>query len=150
MAKRSGYVYERPGRAGAQVTGSQAKQKPESYATHGKTPVDRAQGKMMLTARRQGWSIDPTELGTEELQFARGADMELRVTFRDGKVHGQMVSRKPVHKGADELEARINFEPTRGIPSPGQVNNALARRWARLLAGQEQQTRDRDDIRATQ
>jgi hypothetical protein len=144
MAKRSGYVYHRPGRSQAQVTGAGVRLDPSSYATHGRTAEDRAKGKLMLSARRQGWDVDPTELDSDTLVFGRMA-VELHVSVRKGQVVGSIRSTESKYKAGNEREARLSFDPRRTIPSPAAARSALARRRERIRHGAGVTAADRED-----
>jgi len=141
MAKRKGYVYQRAGRAASQVTGAGVRQDPRAYATHGTTPEARTEGKWMLDARSKGWSVEPSMLGTGEHVYSRGESIDLEVSVSRGRTSGTLVSRLKEHKIGNEFDARINFDPKRGIPTPAQVRSAFERRKQRVRAGAETPSR---------
>lgn len=141
MAKRAGYVYQRPGRAVAQVTGSGIRQDPKAYAKYGKTPEERTEGKWMGEAISKGWSVERSELGTGAATYSRGESIDIEVEISRGRVRGTLVSRLKEYKVGNEFDSRINFDPRRGIPTPAQVRSAFTRRKQRVVAGAERPTR---------
>lgn len=141
MAKRAGYVYQRPGRANAQVTGAGIRQDPKVYSERGRTPEERAEGKFMLEARSKGWSVEPSELGSGDALYSRGESIDIEVSVKRGTVRGTLVSRLREYKVGDEFDSRIQFDPKRGIPTPAQVRAAFERRKQRVRAGIERPER---------
>jgi hypothetical protein len=143
MAKRAGYVYQRPGRASQQVTGAGIRQDPKVYSERGRTPEERAEGKLMLEARKKGWSVEPTELGSGDALYSRGESIDVEVSVKRGSISGTLVSRLREYKVGNEFDSRIRFDPRRGIPTPAQVRSAFERRKQRVQAGAERPERPR-------
>lgn len=135
MSKKSGYSSTRSGRSSVQTTGTAVKKTPDAYASHGTTEDDRTQGRLAKQARDRGWSVDVSELGTRQMRFSRGAHVDVVVSRSSTGMVGSLVSRDPKHKVGVENEARMRFDVSRGIPTPGQVRTAFEQRRLRRSGG---------------